>query len=310
MKRELVVEQTASGSGCCVRDIIASEGNEQPAELGAVFQVHADHFESGLVRAHEAHHSLHADRAQARGDFQGGFGAHGKLQFTAEKASIETEDADGGRIFSLRGGDHGGHVARQANAAVAAMAHEIALGDGVERGELENFRIQTRLRQEILNPARIELDERLGRGHANLVRKLPAESFALLDKTAEVTGGGRSAHAAQRFDGLHAQVIGALRQYFAFGKPKKLGGGLAVTAHANFVERERKNHNVQHFERIGEELAALRSAGSGKLANNSIMETASTITKAPRQEFVHGCRIQATEQADYSGGFRRRVIFE
>src|SRR5271156_3430077 len=110
-KRELVVEQTASGSGCGAGDIIAAEGNEQAAELGAVFQVHADHFESGLMRAHEAHDGLHADGTQSRGDFQSSFGAHGKLQLAAEKAAIQAEDADSGRIFSFCGRDDRWNIA-------------------------------------------------------------------------------------------------------------------------------------------------------------------------------------------------------
>src|SRR5580693_5584068 len=105
-KRGLVVEKTVAGSRAFGRYIVAAKGNEQAAKLGAVFQVHADHFESGLVRAHEADDGLHADRPQARGDFQRGFGADGKLQFTAQQTAIETEYADRGRIFPFRRGDY------------------------------------------------------------------------------------------------------------------------------------------------------------------------------------------------------------
>jgi hypothetical protein len=39
----------------------AAEGDEQAAELGAVFEAHADGLEAGLVGADEAHHGFHTD---------------------------------------------------------------------------------------------------------------------------------------------------------------------------------------------------------------------------------------------------------
>ena len=86
--------------------------------------------------------------------------------------------------------------------------------------------------------------------------------------------------------------------------------GFGVAAHADFVERERDDHDVEHFERIGEKLAAFGSSGGGKLAHDGIVEAAAAIAKATRQEFVHGCRIEATEEADYCGGFRGRVVLQ
>src|ERR1700684_581105 len=94
IERGSAVEQAVSRSRGCARDVVAAQGNEQAAEFGAVFQIHADHFEAGLMRAHEANYGLHAYRAQTCGDFQGGLGADGQLQFTAEKAAIEAEHAD------------------------------------------------------------------------------------------------------------------------------------------------------------------------------------------------------------------------
>ena len=49
--RGLVVEKTATRSGRCAGDIVAAKRNKQAAKLGAVFQGHADHFESGLMGA-------------------------------------------------------------------------------------------------------------------------------------------------------------------------------------------------------------------------------------------------------------------
>ena len=48
---------------------------QQAAEFGAVFQLHAHGFETGLAGAHEAHHRLQIDAAQPNRYFQVGVGA-------------------------------------------------------------------------------------------------------------------------------------------------------------------------------------------------------------------------------------------
>src|ERR1700683_5256010 len=93
LERGLAVEQAVFGSSGWAREIVAAEGNEQAAEFGAVFQIHAEHFGTGLMRAHEAH--------------------------------------------------DGAHAARQPDAAVAAMAHEIAFRNGIEGRELKDLCVQT-----------------------------------------------------------------------------------------------------------------------------------------------------------------------
>src|SRR6202041_2888294 len=97
---------------------IVAERYEKAAKLGAIFKIHADHFEAGLMGTHEPNHSAHADGAEASGNLQGRFWADGYLYIAAEEAALEAEDADGGRIFSAGRSDHGGDVARQPHAAI------------------------------------------------------------------------------------------------------------------------------------------------------------------------------------------------
>lgn len=85
----LVVEKAAVGGARWTHGIVAAERDQKPAEFGTIFQIHTHHFESSLMRAHEPHHRLHADRAQAGRDFQRGFGTDGKLQFAAQKPAVE-----------------------------------------------------------------------------------------------------------------------------------------------------------------------------------------------------------------------------
>src|SRR5579864_3378249 len=75
---------------------IIAERDEKTAKLGAIFEVHADHFESGLMRTHEPDYRTHADGTEAGGNFQSGFGAHRYLNIAAEKAALEAQHADGG----------------------------------------------------------------------------------------------------------------------------------------------------------------------------------------------------------------------
>src|ERR1700744_240350 len=62
---------------------VIAERDEKAAKLGAIFEVHADHFEAGLMRAHKSNHRAHADGAEAGGNFQSGFGAHRYLNIAA-----------------------------------------------------------------------------------------------------------------------------------------------------------------------------------------------------------------------------------
>src|ERR1700722_16738420 len=62
---------------------IVAERDEKTSKLGAIFEVHADHFEASLMRAHEADYGTHADGAEAGGNFQRGFGAHRYLYIAA-----------------------------------------------------------------------------------------------------------------------------------------------------------------------------------------------------------------------------------
>jgi hypothetical protein len=134
----------------------AAQGDQQAAELGAVFEIDAHHFETGLLRADKTHDGLHADGAQASGNFQGGFGADWNLYVAAEETAIKAEHADCGREFSARGRDGGRHSARQTYASITAVAHEIPLGDGIEWRKSNDFSIQARLREEGLHPLRVQ----------------------------------------------------------------------------------------------------------------------------------------------------------
>src|SRR6266481_6305727 len=67
---------------------IVAERDEKTAKLRAIFEVHADHFEAGLMRAHETNDGAHADGAETSGNLQGGFGAHRYLNIAAEEAAF------------------------------------------------------------------------------------------------------------------------------------------------------------------------------------------------------------------------------
>src|SRR5579862_7707992 len=101
------------------------------------------------------------------------------------------------------------------------MAHEIAFGDSVERGESHYSGVEPALRQERLHPRRVEFHESLRGRHANLFGIDPAEGFARFDEMAQVSGGGARAHASQRFDGFHFKIVGSFWQELAFRKTQK-----------------------------------------------------------------------------------------
>src|SRR5579864_3596680 len=102
------------------------------------------------------------------------------------------------------------------------MAHEIALGDGVEWCKGHHRRVQSTLRQESLHPSWVKFHESLRGCHANFFRIDPTESFASFDEMPQVSRRGGCTHAAQRFDGLHAKIVGSFGQKISFRHPQKL----------------------------------------------------------------------------------------
>src|SRR5450755_3766003 len=95
----------------------ATKGHEQTSQFRPVFEPHTDHLESGLMRAHESNYGLQVNRAKPGWNLQRCFCSHGKLNVAAQEPSLETEDADGRRIFSAPRCNHGRHVARKPNPA-------------------------------------------------------------------------------------------------------------------------------------------------------------------------------------------------
>ena len=97
-------------------------------------------------------------------------------------------------------------------------------------------------------------------------RKLPN------DEAPHVARGTVGAHAPQRLDRFHAQVIGPARQNVALGEPQQLRCGFLIAAHSDFVQRQRQNHRVERFDRIRQQLSALGCTGNGKLSHHCVVK--------------------------------------
>ena len=97
-------------------------GNEKSPQARAVFEVHADHFHTGLIGLREPDQNVQVNRMFAGRNLEIGRRSHGKLKVSAEQAAFKTEDFDSrlvGAAFRLNDGGNGlSHL----DARIAAIA--------------------------------------------------------------------------------------------------------------------------------------------------------------------------------------------